>query len=230
MAVNKIYRLYFFAGHIIFCMATQKFSEMVLATHNLGKLVELTNILQNSAKNNAACLSDIQWLSLNEFTQQEALENGKSFVENALIKARFASEVSVLPALADDSGLCVPALSNQPGIFSARFAGKQANDVDNYQKLLKIMSKISQRQAYYYCALAWVSCADDPAPIIATATWLGEITYEPVGEQGFGYDPIFFVSEQSCTVAQLTKQQKSAISHRAKAMRSFIEIYSSHYI
>ena len=184
--------------------------ELILATSNKGKLVELQ-----------AILSPIQCISQNTLGIDSADETGLSFIENAIIKARHASRLANKPALADDSGLVVTALNGKPGIYSARFAGINATDKDNIERLLTNLTDIDdeQRQAYFYCALALVQHADDPTPLLATGKLVGMISREPHGKHGFGYDPVFYLSDHRCTVAQLPSTLKNTISHRALALQ-----------
>lgn len=184
-------------------------NELILATSNKGKIKELN-----------ALLAPIICIPQSELGINDAEETGLSFIENALIKARHASSIAKNPALADDSGLVVPALKGAPGIYSARYAGQPANDEQNIKLLLANMSHLpaEQRTAYFYCAIAVVSHEQDPTPIIATGMLHGTVTTSPIGEQGFGYDPIFFLAEHQCTAAQLSASIKNTISHRAQAL------------
>ncbi|KTC92425.1 dITP/XTP pyrophosphatase [Fluoribacter dumoffii] len=184
--------------------------EIILATSNPGKIKELSELL-----------APIKCIPQTDLGITDALENGLSFIENALIKARHASLHTGKPALADDSGLVVPALHGEPGIYSARYAGKEATDAGNIQLLLKKMEHIPihQRNAWFYCAIALVEHAKDPVPIIATGICKGIIHPHPVGEGGFGYDPIFYLPDFQCTVAQLPAKIKNNISHRAQALK-----------
>lgn len=183
--------------------------EIILATSNPGKIKELQ-----------AILAPIHCIAQTELNIPDAEETGLSFIENALIKARQASQFAKKPALADDSGLVVPALHGEPGIYSARFAGEKASDADNIELLLKKMSALegNQREAYFYCAIALVQSETDPTPLIATGLFKGIITKSPQGHEGFGYDPIFYVPDYQCTAAQLPLMVKNKISHRAKAL------------
>ncbi|PJD93993.1 MAG: non-canonical purine NTP pyrophosphatase, RdgB/HAM1 family [Legionella sp.] len=185
-------------------------NEIILATGNQGKIKELS-----------ALLAPMTCIPQTELAITEAEEAGHSFIENALIKARHASTHGQKPALADDSGLVVPALHGEPGIYSARFAGPKAKDKDNIDLLLKKMTDIpaTERAAYFYCAIALVRHANDPTPFIATGLLRGVIALEATGEHGFGYDPIFFIPEYQCTAAQLPATIKNTISHRAKALQ-----------
>ena len=184
--------------------------ELVLATSNRGKLIELQ-----------AILSPIHCISLSTLNMDSAEETGLSFIENAIIKARHASRLANKPALADDSGLVVEALHGAPGIYSARFAGVGATDNDNIELLLKRLANVDDdhRHAYFYCAIALVQFADDPTPIIATGKFAGHISRERQGEHGFGYDPIMYLPDYHCTVAQLPVKLKNTISHRALALK-----------
>ncbi len=184
--------------------------ELILASSNTGKLIELQTIL-----------SPIHCISQNTLGIETIDETGLSFIENAIIKARHASRLANKPALADDSGLVVTALHGAPGIYSARFAGIGATDNDNIELLLEQLANVrdEQRQAYFYCALALVQHADDPTPILATGKLVGKISRERHGEHGFGYDPVVYLSDYQCTVAQLPIKLKNTISHRALALK-----------
>jgi XTP/dITP diphosphohydrolase len=184
--------------------------RIILATNNQGKIAELRTLL-----------NPIKCIAQNELGITDAQENGLSFIENAILKARHASKIGNLPALADDSGIVVKALNGEPGIFSARFAGNNSTSQDNIKLLLAKLDSTPkhQRQAYFYCAIAVVQNWKDPIPQIATGKWEGEICMQPEGEQGFGYDPIFYVKDYQCTAAQLPSQIKNSISHRALALK-----------
>ena len=147
-------------------------------------------------------------------------ETGRTFVENALIKARHASIEAGIPAIADDSGLCVTALGNKPGIFSARYAGHGASDRDNLNKLLTEIGSNQQRDAFFYCVMVFLLTAQNAVPIIAEASWHGKISLTPRGEHGFGYDPIFYLPELGVTAAELSTPEKNKISHRGLALSS----------
>lgn len=185
--------------------------EIVLASNNMGKVKEFEAILQP-----LGFTIHLQ----KEFAIPEVEENGFSFMENALIKARNAAKYANLPALADDSGLCVDALNGAPGIYSARYCGEWGKDEENNQKLLIALKDVpeKERTAHYYVALAYVRHAEDPVPIVITASWEGAIGTKPMGQNGFGYDPLFVVTGRNCTAAQLPPQIKNIISHRARAM------------
>ncbi|MGE0114526.1 MAG: RdgB/HAM1 family non-canonical purine NTP pyrophosphatase [Steroidobacteraceae bacterium] len=189
--------------------------RVVLATNNQGKLRELQALLQPLA---------IEVLPKSRFTQDEVAETGASFIANALIKARHAAAASGLPAIADDSGIEVDALGGAPGIYSARYAGAHATDLENLQKLLQELKQVpdTQRTARYRCALAYVCDAQDTQPLICEAAWEGRITHEPHGSGGFGYDPIFHVPQFGCTAAELSVAEKNRVSHRAQALHMLL--------
>jgi XTP/dITP diphosphohydrolase len=184
-------------------------NKLIWATGNRGKIAELQ-----------AILPFFDGVAQQRFNIPDAEETGLSFVENAIIKARHASRLGGLPALADDSGLVVPALLGAPGIYSARFAGVDAQDEDNITLLLERMQHLSdeQRKAYFYCAIVCVEHADDPTPLIGIGQLAGYITKTQQGVSGFGYDPIFYVPEYQLTLAQISPDIKNKISHRAKAL------------
>lgn len=189
--------------------------QVVLATNNPGKLRELQALL--------APLS-MQVLPQSQFTQESIEETGLSFVENAILKARHAAKVSGLPAIADDSGIEVDALRGAPGIYSARYAGEGASDLDNLNKLLAAVREVApaQRTARYRCALAFMRWESDPAPIICQASWEGRIIDTPRGTGGFGYDPIFELLDCPLTAAQIQAEHKNQISHRARALHALV--------
>lgn len=184
-------------------------NEIVLASNNSGKLRELN-----------ALLAPLHCITQQELGIGSIEETGLSFIENALLKARHASRIAKKPALADDSGLVINALQGEPGIYSARYAGPNATDDDNIALLLKNMQSIAddKRQAFFYCALVFIEHADDPCPLIATGTLNGHITHRPCGSSGFGYDPIVYLQDHQCTVAELSPAIKNSISHRAQAL------------
>jgi XTP/dITP diphosphohydrolase len=188
---------------------TKLLEELVLASHNAGKLKELQALLGNG----------IRVRSVAEFSTEVPEETGLSFVENAILKARHAAHVSGLPALADDSGLAVDALGGAPGIHSARYADGQG-DAANNAKLLVALKDVAedQRGAQFVCALALVRHADDPLPVICEGLWRGRILPQPQGSNGFGYDPLFWVAERQCSSAELAPADKNRLSHRARAM------------
>lgn len=182
---------------------------LVLASHNKGKLAELQKMLGNH----------FEVHSVAEFSNIEPEETGLSFVENAILKARHAAKVSGLPALADDSGLAVDALKGAPGIYSARYAGTGGDQANN-DKLLEALKDVPEahRGAQFICALALVRHELDPIPIICEGIWQGSILFAPEGQNGFGYDPLFWVEREQCSSAELSPEQKNQMSHRAKAM------------
>ncbi len=186
---------------------------LVLATGNPGKVNELANMLSPL---------NINVLPQSDFNVGEVAEPGTTFVENAIIKARHAAKITGMPAIADDSGLEVDGLNGAPGVYSARFAGESASDQDNIDKLLNELADNPNRKARFWCVLVLMRHADDPTPLICSASWEGEITQTQNGEGGFGYDPVFFVKEQNCTSAELTKAQKNAVSHRGQALKKLL--------
>jgi len=189
--------------------------KIVMATGNQGKLKEMQSILTPFA---------LAVVSQKSLFEEEAVEDGLSFLENALIKARFASLKTGLPAIADDSGLEVPYLNGAPGIYSSRYAGENATDRLNNEKLLAQMSGVSgkDRKACYYCAMVYVSHAEDPVPQVGLGQWCGEVLEAPLGDGGFGYDPIIWIPSHQCSAAQLEKEAKNQISHRAQALNQLI--------
>jgi len=190
-------------------------SRLVLATGNPGKLREMRAIL-------APWGVDVRPLS--QYTQDSVDETGLSFVENAILKARFAAQASGLPAVADDSGLEVDALQGAPGIYSARYAGPDADDAANNARLLRELESIrdAERQARYRCAMVYMRRPLDPAPLVCQASWEGRIARVPRGEGGFGYDPLFLVGTGETTAAQLDREVKNRESHRGQALRALV--------
>ncbi|MDO8702970.1 MAG: RdgB/HAM1 family non-canonical purine NTP pyrophosphatase [Undibacterium sp.] len=188
--------------------------KIVLASNNQGKLKEFGQILAPL---------NISLHAQSEFDVPEAEEPYFTFVENALTKARHAARLTGLPALADDSGLCVNALSGAPGVLSARYAGEPKSDARNNQELVANLAAYQDRSAYYYCVLVYVRSEFDPQPIIADGRWSGEIISSPRGEHGFGYDPHFWIPSLEKTVAELSPEQKNSLSHRGQALRSLLE-------
>lgn len=181
--------------------------ELVAATSNPGKLQEL-----------AALLADFTLISQEQLEIEPAEETGLSFVENALLKARHAARHAGLPALADDSGLEVDALDGAPGIYSARFAGQQADDQANCHRLLQELAGVTQRRARFRCVLVCLRHDRDPAPLICQGTWEGNIAAQATGEGGFGYDPLFIPAGLEVTAAQLDAAEKNRRSHRGQAL------------
>lgn len=189
--------------------------KIVLATGNQGKVRELDTLLSDFG---------FDVVAQTELGVGSVEETGLTFVENALIKARHAAKVTGLPAIADDSGISVDALNGAPGIYSARYSGIDGDDKANIKKLLTALNGVPQgkRQAQFNCVLVYLRHAEDPTPIICFAQWQGEVIFEEQGEGGFGYDPIFFVPELNCTAAQLSREEKSQISHRGKALKQLL--------
>jgi XTP/dITP diphosphohydrolase len=187
-----------------------KFPEkIVLATGNNGKVQEFASLLAPL---------NITVIPQTELDVDGAEETGTTFVENAIIKARHAARSTGLPAIADDSGIVVPALNGEPGIYSARYAGESASDADNIAKLLQQLGDSDAREAHFQCVLVMLRHADDPEPIVSEGRWDGSITRHPHGDGGFGYDPIFYVDSAKCTAAEMTKLDKNAVSHRGQAI------------
>jgi len=189
-------------------------SKLVIASGNAGKLREIARILAPL---------DIEAVPQSEFNVPDCPEPHVTFVENCLAKARHASAHSGLPALADDSGICVEALGGAPGVFSARYAGEPKSDARNNDKLVAEMANQSNRCAHYTCVMVYVRHPDDPEPVIAEGRWYGEIIDTPRGENGFGYDPYFLVPEFDKTGAELDEDTKNAVSHRGQALRELVE-------
>lgn len=191
-------------------------SKLVLASGNQGKLRELAQMLERL---------HIEVLSQADFSVEPVEETGLTFVENALLKARQAARVSGLPALGDDSGLVVDALDGQPGIHSARYAGKDAGDAANNDKLLEALTGLpaERRGAHFHCCLVLLRHADDPVPIIAEGAWHGHILDTPRGDGGFGYDPLFHDRDLGATAAELPMAEKARVSHRGRALAALIE-------
>ena len=188
--------------------------KLVIASNNPGKLREFQFLLQPLG---------IEVLTHAQLGIGEAEEPHHTFIENALAKARHVSRLSGLPALADDSGICVEALNGAPGVLSARYAGKPKSDQRNNEKLLQTLRGVADRRAHYYCVLVLLRHADDPQPLLAEGEWHGEIALQPAGDDGFGYDPLFWLPQLGKTGAQLEREQKNAISHRGQALRVLLE-------
>ncbi len=189
--------------------------RLVIASNNPGKLREFQRMLEPLG---------IEVLTQAELGISEAEEPHVTFVENALAKARHVSAACGLPALADDSGICVAALDGAPGVLSARYAGDNPkSDARNNEKLLRDMQGIADRRAHYYCVLVLVHSAADPQPVIAEGDWHGEIGLEEQGTGGFGYDPLFWLPQLGKTAAELPHEEKALISHRAKALRILLQ-------
>ena len=189
--------------------------KLVIASNNPGKLREFQFLLQPLG---------IEVLTQAQLGIEEAEEPHVTFIENALTKARHVSRLSGLPALADDSGICVEALGGAPGVLSARYAGDNPkSDQRNNEKLLHDMQGVADRRAHYYCVLVLLLHVDDPQPLIAEGEWHGEIAHAERGDGGFGYDPLFWLPELGKMSAELSREQKHAISHRGKALRVLLD-------
>ena len=191
-------------------------SKIVLASGNAGKVREINSLLSSLG---------IEVVSQNDFDVPEAIEDGLTFVENAIKKARNACQHTGLPAIADDSGIEVDALNKAPGIYSARYSGENATDEKNNLRMLDELSNVpdKDRTARYQCVMVYMKSADDPTPIIAQGSLEGRILQEPRGDGGFGYDPIFWLEDKNCSAAELSLEEKNAISHRAIALQSLVK-------
>ncbi|WLG13517.1 RdgB/HAM1 family non-canonical purine NTP pyrophosphatase [Psychrobacter cibarius] len=196
-------------------------NQWVLASNNKGKLAEFKRLF-------AEADLDVTIIPQGQLDIDDAIEDGLSFVENAIIKARHASRISGMPAIADDSGLCVPVLGNAPGIYSARYASEHGNDSKNNAKLIADLQPIRAEHAnepikgLFVCVLAMVRHADDPLPIIAQGLWQGEILETAHGDGGFGYDPLFWLPELQASAASLSAADKNSISHRGQAIQQLL--------
>jgi XTP/dITP diphosphohydrolase len=188
---------------------------IVLASNNTGKVREFNQLLQGH---------ELEVVPQSEFSVAEIEETGLTFVENAILKARNAAAHTGLAAIADDSGLEVDALNGAPGIYSARYAGVGASDQQNLEKLLRDIEEIpdAQRTARFQCVMVYMRHAEDPTPQIFQGTWEGRILHAPQGDNGFGYDPVFYVPEQHCSSAQLAPEVKNSLSHRGQALRKLV--------
>lgn len=187
--------------------------KIVMASNNAGKLKEFASLLGEIGL-------DVR--PQGEFDVPEAEEPFGTFVENALAKARHAARLTGLPALADDSGVCVNALGGAPGVYSARYAGEPKSDANNNARLIAELAAHADKSAYYYCVLVYVRHADDPQPVIADGLWKGEIIDQPRGQGGFGYDPYFLLPALGKTAAEFTAAEKNAVSHRGQALRALV--------
>jgi len=193
--------------------------RIVLASGNKGKVREINQILAGL---------DLEVVPQTEFDVPEIAETGLTFVENAILKARNAAQHTGLPAIADDSGLEVDALKGAPGIYSARYAGEGASDEQNLTKLLNTLEGVTEaeRTARFQCLLVYMEHELDPTPIICQGTWEGRITTAPQGENGFGYDPVFYVPSHDCTSAELSAEEKNRLSHRGQALQLLLQAMS----
>lgn len=189
--------------------------KIILASNNQGKVREFKELFAPN---------DWQIIPQSDYQISSIPETGLTFVENALLKARHASKLTNLPAIADDSGLVVDALHGAPGIYSARYAGENADSAANIKKLLRELEGVAddQRGAQFYCVLVYLRFAEDPAPIIAQASWQGKILFQSQGVQGFGYDPVFWVPTHNCSAAELPPAIKNKISHRGQALEMLL--------
>ncbi len=191
--------------------------KWVLASGNAGKLVEIREVLADSP---------VELVAQDELGIGDAEETGATFVENAILKARHAARISGLPALGDDSGLCVDALAGAPGLLSARYAGEHGNSAANIAKLLDALKDVQEaaRSAHFFCIIVLLRHPDDPAPLIAEGRWQGRILEAPRGHGGFGYDPIFFDPSRNASAAELEATMKNRISHRGQALARLREL------
>jgi XTP/dITP diphosphohydrolase len=192
--------------------------KVVIASNNSGKLREIQAILAPLG---------IEAVPQSQFDVTEVQEPHLTFVENALAKARHASRATELPALADDSGICIDVLNGAPGVHSARFAGEPRSDARNNQKLIQMLANEANRRAYYYCVLVLTRTSFDPQPVIAEGVWRGEVVIEPRGTGGFGYDPYFYLPQLRKTAGELTAEEKNAISHRGQALHELVRKLTS---
>ena len=190
--------------------------KVVLATGNAGKVRELASLLADFG---------LDIVAQTELGVESAEETGLTFIENAILKARHAAQITGLPAIADDSGLAVDALGGAPGIYSARYSSVDATDQQNLEKLLETLKDVTddKRQAQFHCVLVYMRHAEDPTPLVCHGRWPGVIARQPAGVGGFGYDPIFFVPSEGKTAAELTREEKIAISHRGQALKQLLE-------
>jgi len=193
--------------------------QVVLASGNAHKATEIS----------AALPRNIELILQSDLQIASAEETGLTFVENALIKARNAAACANLPALADDSGISVDALGGAPGIYSARYAGADATDRQNLEKLLIELGDNDSRSARFHCVLVFLRASDDPTPLIAEGSWHGQIARSASGEAGFGYDPVFHLPDRACTAAELTMTEKNEISHRGIALRQMTKLIRERY-
>jgi XTP/dITP diphosphohydrolase len=210
------------AGMIMKHQQTLAFPKIVLASNNKGKLREFTDLFASTG---------INILPQSDFQVEDAIEDGLSFVENAIIKARHACKITGLPAIADDSGLEVDALKGEPGIYSARYSGEHGDDSKHNQLVLEKLKGLphEKRTARFQCVLAFMRHSEDPTPLICQASWEGYILDELRGKNGFGYDPLFWVEEKQCSSAELPKEEKNNISHRGKALQLLVTAFQEKY-
>ena len=197
-------------------------NQIVLASGNAGKLREIAQLLEGI---------NLEILPQSEFNVPEVEETGLTFVDNAILKARNAAHYTGLPAIADDSGIAVDVLRGRPGIYSARFAGIGASDEENLEKLIRMVEPFpdEERTARFICSMVYIRHEEDHVPVIAEGVWEGQLLIDPKGQNGFGYDPIFYVSSQQCTSAELSPEIKNKLSHRGQALRELLGKLSSLY-
>jgi len=195
-------------------------SKIVIASSNQGKIEEIEALLEDLP---------LELVRQSEFAIPDAAETGTTFIENAIIKARHACQISGLPALADDSGLAIDALDGAPGVFSARYAGEHASDQERIAKVLSELEGVptEERSACFHCVICLMEHPEDPAPLICHGIWEGLIATESSGDNGFGYDPIFYVPEFACTAAEMDRFEKNKISHRGQALHEFSHVLHS---
>ena len=194
----------------------KKIEKIVLASGNAGKVREINKLFAGTS---------IEIVPQSEFNVPDVPETGTTFVENAIIKARHAAEVTGLPAISDDSGIEVDALDSRPGVYSARYAGEGCNDLDNNNKMLEELKGVAeaQRTARYQCLIVFMRSHTDPVPLITQGSWEGIILEAPEGDGGFGYDPIFYIPSQKCSGGNLPLDVKNTMSHRALALKAMFE-------
>lgn len=192
--------------------------DVVLATTSVGKLAEFAELV--------AGLDTVSFIPQSEYNVLPVEETGFTFIENAILKARQAAKASGLPAIADDSGLCVEALDGRPGVFSARYGGTALTDEQRIQKLLEEMKDVpaEDRIAHFHSVIVLLQHAEDPAPLVCHGIWEGEILTQPRGANGFGYDPVFYVPSHDCSAAELDANEKNRVSHRGQAMGELLDI------
>jgi len=202
--------------------ASTKSNQIVLASGNAGKLREIAQLIEGLS---------LEILPQSEFNVPEIEETGLTFVDNAILKARNAAHHTGLPAIADDSGIAVDVLRGRPGIYSARFAGVGASDEENLEKLIRMVKPFpdEERTARFICSMVYIRHEEDHVPVIAEGVWEGQIITESRGDNGFGYDPIFYISSHQCTSAELSPEIKNKLSHRGQALRKLLGQLSSLY-
>ena len=202
--------------------ASTRSNQIVLASGNAGKLREIAQLLEGL---------NLEILPQSEFNVPEIEETGLTFVDNAILKARNATHHTGLPAIADDSGIAVDVLRGRPGIYSARFAGIGASDEENLEKLIRMVEPFpdEERTARFICSMVYIRHEEDHVPVIAEGVWEGQLLIDPKGQNGFGYDPIFYVSSHQCTSAELSPEIKNKLSHRGQALRELLGKLSSLY-